>query len=44
MGEGRSDTVKKYIKRGRKREGRREEFIAEGKRMRSGIMCKNLFP
>jgi len=44
MGEGRSDTVKKYIKRGRRREGRREEFIAEGKRMRSRIMCRNLFP
>jgi hypothetical protein len=43
--EGRSDTMeKKNIKRDRKREGRLEEFIMEGKRMRNGIMCKNLFP
>jgi hypothetical protein len=42
--EGRSDTVKKCIKRDRNSEGRLEEFIVEGKRMRNGIMCKNLFP
>lgn len=42
LGKGRNDDVKKYIKSDRDREVRQEEFIAEGKGMRNGIMCKNL--
>jgi hypothetical protein len=34
---------RKYIERDRNREGRLEEFIVEGKRMKTGIMCENLF-
>jgi hypothetical protein len=34
---------RKYIEKDRNREGRLEEFIMERKRMRTGIMCKNLF-